>query len=202
MRALRKLILPLLCILLCWCMGLALFVRAIPQQNIGSAISTDAIVVLTGGALRVEYGFQLLADGKAKTLFITGVGEGVHLEDLAGLINHEEFLAANVPSDAVIALDYEAGDTRGNAEQTARFMREEGYRSLRLVTANYHLPRSLYEFRMEMPDVIMIADPVFPDGFKREAWWQYPGTLRLIIQEYHKLVASWLHHLLMKQADA
>ena len=70
-------------------------------------------------------------------------------------------------------------------------MRDNGFRSLRLVTANYHMPRSLLQFRHALPDATIIAHPVFPDHVKQDSWWQWPGTARLIIGEYNKFLVAW-----------
>src|SRR5262249_34733252 len=70
------------------------------------------------------------------------------------------------------------------------FMRDEGYSSLRLVTASYHMRRSLLEFHRAMPEVTMIPHPVFPEGFRAGEWWRWPGTLNLLISEYSKFLAA------------
>ena len=48
----------------------------------GAAAATDAIVVLTGGSLRLPSGIALLREGKGDKLFVSGVNQGVNLEDL------------------------------------------------------------------------------------------------------------------------
>ena len=70
----------------------------------------------------------------------------------------------------------------------------QGYRSLRLVTSGYHLPRSLLEFRHAMPDVTLIPHPVFSESVKQERWWAWPGTANLIVGEFNKYLLAWLTH--------
>jgi len=43
---------------------------------------TDAIVVLTGGSLRLQSGMDLLRDGKGRKLFVSGVNQHVDLDEL------------------------------------------------------------------------------------------------------------------------
>ena len=74
--------------------------------------------------------------------------------------------------------------------QTAIWMREEGFSSLRLVTASYHMPRSVEEFRDVFPDLVIVDHPVFPSHVKTDDWWRWPGTTILIIGEYHKFLIS------------
>ena len=94
-----------------------------------------------------------------------------------------------------MVLGHTADDTRGNATETARWIKKEGFRSLRLVTANYHMPRSLLEFNRLMTGIRIIPHPVFPKGFKAERWWVRWGSLRLVVSEYAKyliaLVRLW-----------
>jgi uncharacterized SAM-binding protein YcdF (DUF218 family) len=69
-------------------------------------------------------------------------------------------------------------------------MEREGFRSLVLVTANYHMRRSLLEFRRALPEARVEPHPVFPEGFRIEAWWRWPGTFALVQGEYHKFLAA------------
>ena len=69
-------------------------------------------------------------------------------------------------------------------------MEAEHFTSLRLVTAAYHMRRSILEFRRAMPGATIIAHPVFPDAFKRDQWWRWPGTVHLLATEYTKYLAA------------
>ncbi len=85
------------CFLLClalWLTGLAWFVWQIPAHIIDDNRETDAIVVLTGGSGRLEYGLELLAEGKGKKLFISGVSEGITTEQLLRQVPRRTFAPA------------------------------------------------------------------------------------------------------------
>lgn len=171
---------------LIWAAGLYLFAAKIPEPGSLSAEKTDAIVVLTGGAGRVSEGLSLLAAGNAGKLFVSGVYRGVDVQALLKL-------AQRAPGDleCCIALGYVADSTRGNAAETVEWMKQEGFRSIRLVTASYHMPRSLLEFRRALPPgTRIIAHPVFPAGFYAEDWWRWRGSARLAISEYHKYILA------------
>jgi uncharacterized SAM-binding protein YcdF (DUF218 family) len=148
---------------------------------------TDAIVVLTGGSERVAEGVSLLSAGKARLLFVSGVPAGVTPE--AVLSGAGAGTPALMPN---IVLGHAARDTIGNAAETAAWARREGIASLRLVTANYHMPRSLLEFRRALPGVAILPHPVFPDRFKDREWWRWPGTATLMVREYDKYVLALL----------
>ena len=141
--------------------------------------------MLTGGSLRLQRGLELLREGKGRKLFVSGVNQQVDLDELLRS-------AGNAPDWALccIALGHEADNTVGNAQETARWMRSQGFRSLRLVTAWYHMPRSLLEFDRAMPDIEIVAHPVFPDQVKQERWWAWRGTAALLMGEYTKYLAA------------
>lgn len=172
-----------------WSAGLVRFASAIPDTVADPVSHTDAIVVLTGGSERLATGLQLLAENKADRMFVSGVHPAV---DVAKLIK-----LAGRPStdlDRRVEAGHGALDTGGNAAETAAWMRERGYRSLRLVTGNYHMPRSLFEFRMALPEAEVIPNPVFPNHVRQASWWLRPGTAALIIGEYNKYLLASLEH--------
>ena len=73
-------------------------------------------------------------------------------------------------------------------------MQGQGYSSLRLVTAAYHMPRSLLEFSSAMPGMRIEPHPVFPEHVKQEYWWAWPGTMALMVSEYNKYLVASLRH--------
>jgi uncharacterized SAM-binding protein YcdF (DUF218 family) len=172
-----------------WLVGLFLFARTIPRDIQRSTEETDAIVVLTGGSMRMEEGLKLLSQKLGKKLFVSGVHRGVEVKQLI-----DRSLRSPEVIDCCIVLGYAADHTAGNAEETAAWMRQQGYTSLRLVTASYHMPRSLAEFRDEMPTIRMIPHPVFPEHVKLDDWWRWPGTAVLIVSEYNKFLVATLVH--------
>ncbi|MGQ0677022.1 MAG: YdcF family protein [Rhodospirillales bacterium] len=170
-----------------WAGGFAWFALRIPVRVDDPAAETDAIVVLTGGSKRLNEGLGLLLQGRAKKLFVSGVHRGV---DVAELLR----AAQRAPREAgcCIALGHEADNTAGNAAETARWMKEQNFGSLRLVTAGYHMPRALLEFRAAMPWAAILPHPVFPDSFPAEGWWRRAGAVVLAAAEYAKYLAAAL----------
>lgn len=186
----RRLLLALVLLLgVAWVAGLFVFAGSIPRERQVSTEMTDAIVVLTGGTLRMDEGLELLSGNLAKKLFVSGVHRGVEVKQLI-----DRSLRAPETLDCCIVLGYAADHTAGNARETSTWMREQGYGSLRLVTASYHMPRSLAEFRAEMPAARIIEHPVFPDHVKVDEWWRWPGTAVLIMSEYNKFLIAVAGH--------
>ncbi|HVR68027.1 MAG TPA: YdcF family protein [Verrucomicrobiae bacterium] len=192
-RWLMRVGVPLFAAAIAWLLGLVLFAETIPTHPSDDRTEADAIVVLTGGSDRLKEGLQLLAKGEGKQLLISGVHANT---DIPALLQTANLAADLQPSTAAIAccitVGYEAGDTTGNALESARWMAERDLHSLRLVTADYHMPRSLLEFHAAMPDVKILPHPVFPETVKRDQWYLWPGTTSLIIREYHKFLLATL----------
>lgn len=182
----------LLVLVLAWLASLASFMHRVPTSISLNDESTDAIIVLTGGAMRVERGFTLFGRDKAHTLFISGVGKDTTLNELIAKYGNPEVREKVASGAAHIILDYRAENTQNNAQEAAQFIRERGLASVRLVTASYHMPRSLVEFKSVVPDVRIIPDPVFPDSFKREEWWKDASSRDLVMSEFHKYLAVWV----------
>jgi uncharacterized SAM-binding protein YcdF (DUF218 family) len=168
-----------------WLGGLVWFAQTIPDALPDEATQSDAVVVLTGGPLRLRTGLQILTEGRAKKLFVSGVYRTVDVSELLRVARQ-----APAAVECCIALGHAADNTAGNALETRDWMAHEGFKSLRLVTASYHMKRSLMEFHRAMPAATIIPHPVFPEGFKRADWWRWPGTLSLIVNEYHKYLAA------------
>ena len=184
---LRRLALGLAALALVWLLGLVLFAESLPREAEDQSSETDAVVVLTGGSRRLAVGLDLLAQGRAKKLLISGVHPDVVKAELGG---HEPKVKALLA--CCVVLGYAANDTIGNANETASWMAKEGFRSLRLVTSGYHMPRSLIEFRHALPGVTILAHPVLQGNIRQEAWWRWPGTAELIAVEFTKYILAWL----------
>jgi uncharacterized SAM-binding protein YcdF (DUF218 family) len=159
---------------------------AVPPPAKDNGAPTDAIVVLTGGSLRLRTGVELLRDGRARVLFVSGVDERVGLDAVLRSAGEEtsKWLVC------CIVLGQEAENTSGNAIETAQWMRGQGFHSLRLVTSWWHMPRSLLDFERAMPDFEIVPHPVFPEHFKQQHWWSQRGMPSAVIVEYGKYLAA------------
>ena len=167
-----------------WFAGFIAFAATMPAAG-NAAERTDAIVVLTGGSARIGTGFDLLAAGLANKLFVSGVSAGIDGEALADVAD-----ADTARLDCCVAIGYAATDTAGNAAETAGWMRAQGYSSLRLVTADYHMRRSLLEFHRAMPAIAITPHPVAPTTVDTSAWWRDPDAAWLVAGEFTKYLIA------------
>jgi uncharacterized SAM-binding protein YcdF (DUF218 family) len=178
-------------------LGFVWFLARVPAEDIALDSKAEGIVVLTGGALRINDAIELLAAGRGQRLLITGVNPTTHSGELARLVPRYGRLFG-----CCIDLDHSAVNTITNAVETRRWTRKRGFRSLLVVTSAYHMPRAIAELSHELPDVMLIEFPVLTERQRVEPWWSNGATARLVISEYLKFVYAVVRMRVAPAADA
>ena len=135
--------------------GLGYFLQAVRNVPAAPAVHSDAVVALTGGSGRIAAAVGLLQAGLADRLFISGVNPETEPPELARLNGQSAALFA-----CCVVIGHHATNTIENAGESAEWIRSNHYKSLRLVTSDYHMPRALLLFRMALPGVTIIPSPV------------------------------------------
>ena len=183
----RLLTLGLLVLLAAVGAGFVWFVRHVPAEEVTLKQNADGIVVLTGGASRIEDAMELLAAGHGKRLLISGVHRATSSAEIARLIpRYERFVSCCVD------LDHSAVNTVGNAVETRRWVKDQHFNSLIVVTSAYHMPRTMAELAKQLPGTALVPFPVVTDKLRSEPWWTSAPTARLILSEYAKFVFAQL----------
>ena len=158
-----------------WFLGFAWFTVALPgplEQATG-----DAAIVPTGAAGRIERGIQLLEDGKVEAMLVTVVDREVKPGEFA-----VQFAVPPSLMECCITLGSAAVDTRGNATETADWLAEHRFTSIRLVTSDWHMRRARIELARTLDGSVTIREDAVPTE----------PSLRILFLEYHKLLASWV----------
>lgn len=182
----------LFCTIGIWAIGFVSFLHMVPSNPPETLPKTDGIVVLTGGAMRVQAGLELLDQDDEAKLLISGVGKGITLQDL---LPHYPLLG-HAQTHNKLVLGYHAQNTRGNAEEAKEWAEEHAIKSMVLVTAYYHIPRAKMEFKQWLPNARIIPYPVFPQE-AQNAGSLHPAGLRSLMYEYHKYILTcWRYWLL------
>jgi uncharacterized SAM-binding protein YcdF (DUF218 family) len=146
---------------------------------------SDGVVVLTGASnVRLEAATKLLEAGKGKRLLISGVNREASREDVLGVTK-----AVRPIYECCVDLGYAAADTIGNASETAEWAKAKDYQSLIVVTADYHMPRSMLELHAAMPDVTLHPYPVVTESLNAHRWWKGGTSARRMTVEYCKYLA-------------
>ncbi len=198
-RWLRSLAIVLAGLFIAWIAGFSLYLQDIRMAENAQNARPDlllplpqaaetAIIVLTGGSERVLAGLNLLQQGNGRRLFISG--GGANLPDVLAGLPHDPLLA-----QCCIDLGREAGNTAGNARESLLWLAEKKFQRIILVTAHYHLRRSLLEFRLLAPTALdIIPYPVTTARVQVSGWWQRPRTALLLLTEYAKLLVTALRY--------
>lgn len=157
-------------LVLAWALGFALFMLALGKP-LDPGVRTDAIVVPTGGAGRIDRGIVLLQAKSASRMLITGTDPTVRPIELA-----VQYKTSPRLFRCCIDLGHEAVDTRSNADETAAWVRKRGYRTVRLVTADWHMSRAKLELSNALGgDVEVVGDAV-----------PTQPRFAMLLREYHK----------------
>lgn len=154
-----------------------------------SVEAADAIVVLTGGSTRIETALELLGQKKGQKLLISGVNAGTKAADIQAMHSDRAYLFA-----CCIDLERVAADTIGNAAETAKWVKENDYKSLIIVTSAYHMPRSMLEYHRQLANTKLTPYPVPLDSINRDEWWKNADTLRFMLNEYMKYLGARLRN--------
>lgn len=171
---------------LLWAGGLFLFMCSIPLAPQPFTFPTDGMVIFTGGKMRLQTALSLFQQKRSKYLLISGANPGSSSRDIIG----------EVPFDPYITLGYQALDTIGNAEETAVWAKARRIKTLRLITSNYHMPRSLLELQYRLPNVQIIPEPVVGQRFLEPYWWTTRSLFVLITYEYNKFLLAGIRHVM------
>lgn len=176
-----------LVVLMIWTAGLLAFADRIARTTPANTPDpADGIVALTGGSdLRLRAATDLLEAGKGRRLLVSGVNRGVTRAQIWGVTR-----AAKPLFDCCVDLDFTARDTIGNARETAVWVRAMGYRSLILVTADYHMPRASLELRARLPGVAIATYPLATPDLDADHWQDTTPGARRMMGEYTKYLVA------------
>lgn len=166
-------------IFLVWVLGFLWFTVFLPQP--ADEMTTDAVIVPTGGAGRIAQGLKVLDDGLAERMLVSGVDREVTPEEFAA-----QFEVDEARMECCVELGFSAVDTRSNAAETAQWVEDNNVTSLRLVTTDWHMRRAAGELDRTLPDGVKVVRDAVPSE---------PNMASLFL-EYHKLLASWVAGLL------
>ena len=156
-------------LVLIWLLGFLVFVSTLSKA--AGNIATDGVVVLTGGQDRVQRGVDVLQRQLARRLLISGVDPDLSLDNLA--------TSFHIPSDLAaccIDMGWQAVDTYSNAIETADWVKKQHFKSIRIVTNNWHMTRARFELARALPpDVTIVSDAV-----------EVSPSIGILIEEYNK----------------
>ena len=176
---------PALMLCIIWGIGWLWFASMIyltPNQD--KSEKTQAIIVLTGGSGRISDGLDLLQAKAAPKLFISGVSEGVTIDDII-----EQWETPKATPPCCISLGYKSKDTISNAIEVKEWVSTNKISNFTLVTSSYHMPRAKLEIQTAMPDKEIIFTPVISRTLKNNHW----QFIKITFSEYNKYLVRWVN---------
>lgn len=171
---------------------------ALSPASINATMEKTGIAVLTGSGGRIEAGMTLLLSDQGQRMLISGIGDGVSKDDILRIAGVRATFSSDLLEEKMaccIDLGSVARNTRGNARETSRWVDQNRLDTVILVTADFHIPRALVEFRREMPEQRVIPHAVPTKGLGLDSngttqWWQSGKRLLTVSREFGKYLAS------------
>jgi uncharacterized SAM-binding protein YcdF (DUF218 family) len=154
----------------------------------------DAIIVLSDDnfyADRATHAADLYRHGMAPIV----VASGRRLRPYAGIaeLMEHDLIERGVPKDKIVRILHNAENTREEAQVLAQQALERKWRSVIVVTSNYHTRRARYIFLHVFPAQTQVRVSGAQDGdFDPQHWWQSRKSLKEFTRELAGMaVAIW-----------
>lgn len=152
---------------------------------------SDAIVVLSGGADRTDWGIKLYQEGWAPKLLLVGAAlDPTSISNAAAM--KKVALADGVPESAIL-LEEKSKNTLENAEFSAPILAGISARTIILVTSPYHQRRAYDDFHKVLDNRVTILNS--PSGYSEwsaSSWWERPASAHVTTSEILKLLWTQL----------
>jgi len=152
----------------------------------------DALIVLGDDnfyADRATRGAELFREGKAPVI----VASGRRLRPGAGIaeLMEHDLVERGVPRDKIVRFAHDADSTLEEAQALVRLTTERKWRSVIVVTSNFHTRRARYIFRRVFPRGMEVRVASARDGdFDPERWWEKRKSIKELTREFAGMVVA------------
>ncbi len=148
----------------------------------------DLIVVLAGdnNGERVAYGVELFKQGCAPKMLMSGGPLQWHLTSAEWM--KKQAVSLGVPPGMILLQDRSLS-TLEDVLLTIPIIRENGFKSILLVTSPTHSRRALWVFKKQLSkdNIMVISAPVIKSSFKLNQWWNRHEDTQSVMWEYVSL---------------
>jgi uncharacterized SAM-binding protein YcdF (DUF218 family) len=152
----------------------------------------DALIVLGDDnfyADRATRGAQLFREGKAPLI----VACGRRLRPNAGIaeLMEHDLVERGVPGEKIVRFTHDGDSTLEEAQALTRLVKERKWRSVMVVTSNYHTRRARYIYRRVFPQGVEVRVASARDGdFDPEHWWEKRKSIKELTREFAGMVVT------------
>jgi len=153
----------------------------------------DVIVILAGDrGYRTERGAELFQAGYAPYIIVSGgpIYNNITAADL--MMNHAVELG--IPAEAIIKESY-ADSTYQNAVYTKEIMEQRGFKSVIIVSSDFHMRRvkMVFERVFKDTDIELIYCAAKDPTFDPDHWWSSNKSIMNTFNEYVKLIGYFFN---------
>jgi len=161
------------------------------------ASAADAIIVLSDDNFYADRATRA-AELSRQQIAPVVVASGRKLRPSAGIaeLMEHDLLERGVPKDKILRFPHDADNTREEAENLAKLATDHHWKSVVVVTSNYHTRRARYIFEKVFPAGITVYVASARDGdFDPQHWWEKRKSVKLFAREVAgMIVAMWELH--------
>jgi uncharacterized SAM-binding protein YcdF (DUF218 family) len=154
----------------------------------------DAIIVLSDDNFYADRATRA-ADLYRHNMAQVVVASGRKLRPYAGIaeLMEHDLIERGVPKEKIVRVAHNAENTREEAQVLVQQALEHKWRSVIVVTSNYHTRRARYIFQRVFPAQFQVRVTGSHDGdFDPEHWWQTRQSLKELTREFAgMIVAMW-----------
>ncbi len=169
----------LLLIVLClsFILGFIKFYNNIKNYKISNQELVEGIAVLTGGKGRIAKGIELFKENPYSFLIISGVDKS---------IKSIEVVPKDILNSNRVFIDRKSETTIDNAEEIIKWSNKNSITNIRIITSDYHMPRSMLILLKKSKNLNFYADPVISDINIRKNIFENFKSLLFLSEEYSK----------------
>ncbi len=152
----------------------------------------DALIILGDDnfyADRVTRGAQLFREGRAPVI----VASGRRLRPNAGIaeLMEHDLVERGVPREKIVRFSHDGDSTLEEAQSLVRIVKERKWRSVIVVTSNFHTRRVRYIFQHVFPQDMDVRVASARDGdFDPEHWWEKRKSIKELTREFAGMVVA------------
>ena len=154
---------------------------------------SDAIIILSDDNFYADRATRAAELFRQKLAPVV-VASGVRLRPNAGiaeLMTHD-LIERGVPRENVLPFPQDADNTREEVQFLQKLVREKNWKSVIVVTSNYHSRRAKYIFGKILADSVTVRMAAARDAdFDPQHWWEHRKSVKRFFHEIVGTVVSW-----------